>query len=102
MLEFIYVHDDCVDVYQHLKTPQSPQVCESDSCTCLIIGENTLFVVLNVLPGNCLPSPGIMCLHFAAIAEEVWMNADLWEMRCTPAVYLWRKFQVSLQAGFRW
>lgn len=58
--------------------------------------------MLNVLPGNSLPSPGILCLKFAAIAEEVWMNADLWEMRCTLAVYLCRKLEVSLQAGLRW
>lgn len=82
------MRDDCVDVNHHLNSPEAhprPHIShcgslqhptarpfELDSFTCLFLQEQQLFCCLEYFvhqPSRVLG----MCLHLAAVIEEVWM-----------------------------
>lgn len=88
-MEFIYVRDDDVDVHHHLNSPeahprpyisctvnpcsiQQHEYLKLDSFTCLFLQEQQLLCCLEYFVHQLSRVLG-MCLHLAAVTEEVWM-----------------------------
>lgn len=102
------MHDSCVGPLKNIETghphlhllQQRPTVkhFEIDSSTCLFLSDQQQFGCVEYFSQPFLAESWEFCLHFSAVAEEVWMmwlRSDAWGSGRTPARLLCCTLNIS-------